>query len=605
VPFATASRLRTVIGKAILALIALSAAWAACVAISGGIEFRLLGWRLTSTDPDRAIYASVILATIYLCFYREDGRRLAEGSGVLLARVALPLVVVLSAGMFLVGIRQGVLVAGGADSWGYVSQADLWLARDLVVEQPIVRQMPWPRADLTFAPLGYVPAPRQPEAIVPMYAPGLPLLMAAGKAALGACGPFVIVPLLAALTVWLTYRLGARLASTLVGLAGAALIATSPTFVFMSMNAMSDVPVTACFTLATVVALSSTRLRALWAGIAVSMAVLIRPNLVPMGAVFLAFVMCRAQPTNGESIWRARWRAFALFSLGGAPLVLATAAANTVLYGGPLSSGYGNLAHYYSWQFGWRNLANYSRWTWQTETPFVLLGAVPLLLGVRDKQGRAARMFIVAFVVGIWLSYLFYTPFDAWWFLRFLLPAFPVIVVAAAWGFALVVGRLRDPLARSVISLVVVTLVLSFRYGFVRSELLGHWREGVPFTSVGAYIHRALPANAIIITNLHSGSARYYGQRMTMRWDFLAPEWWPRAANVLFERGYRPYVLLTGDEEERFRERFGLSSRAGELGTLVATFNWAPSSRLYDPLRSTRSVPQSIPTVVAHPCGCW
>ena len=88
-------------------------------------------------------------------------------------------------------------------------------------------------------------------AIVPLYAPGLPLLMALGQAIFGFCGAFFVVPLCAALTIWLTYAVGRRVFDRPgIALWGAALVAASPVFLYQSMNAMSDVPVTAACTTA-------------------------------------------------------------------------------------------------------------------------------------------------------------------------------------------------------------------------------------------------------------------------------------------------------------------------------------------------------------------
>src|SRR5437762_861290 len=67
----------------------------------------------------------------------------------------------------------------------------------------------------------------------------------------GYCGAFLVVPLCGALTVAATYTLGRRLFDAQgIALWGAALVATSPVFLYQLMNAMSDVPVTAAWTLA-------------------------------------------------------------------------------------------------------------------------------------------------------------------------------------------------------------------------------------------------------------------------------------------------------------------------------------------------------------------
>src|SRR3954465_9513939 len=155
------------------------------------------------------------------------------------------------------GVRWGAMIAGGSDSYGYVSQAGYWQRGSVVVQEDLIRSSPWPDAPLTWAPLGYRPSPNRRDAIVPVYAPGLPLLMAALQLVVGFCGAFLVVPLCGALTIWLTYRLGVRLfGAPAIALWGAALVVTSPVFLYQLMNAMSDVPVTAAWTLALLLTIS-------------------------------------------------------------------------------------------------------------------------------------------------------------------------------------------------------------------------------------------------------------------------------------------------------------------------------------------------------------
>ena len=108
----------------------------------------------------------------------------------------------------------------------------------------------------------------------------------------------------------------------------------------------------------------------------------------------------------------------------------------------------------------------------------------------------------------------------------------------------------------------------------------------------------------VILTVQHSGSIRYYSNRLTLRWDFLAAGVVAARADALVERGYRPYVLVTSVEEEPFRSRFGLSAADDAPGTLVATLPGPEVNRLYDPLRLTPPSGASIPTVMTRPCGC-
>ena len=214
------------------------------------------------------------------------------------------------------GIRWGAMVAGGADSYGYVSQAGLWQQGHLTVQQDIVRASPWPDAAETWSPLGYRPSPHQRDAIVPIYPPGLPLLMAVAQLVAGYCGAFLVVPLCGALTVWLTFVFGRRaFGSDVVALWGAGLVATSPVFLYQLMNAMSDVPVTAFSTLAlTLAATDKVRLkpdttyvasafrRAVAAGLAMSVAIAIRPNMAPLAIVIAAWLWVARHPKEREAL---------------------------------------------------------------------------------------------------------------------------------------------------------------------------------------------------------------------------------------------------------------------------------------------------------------
>jgi hypothetical protein len=345
------------------------------------------------------------------------------------------------------------------------------------------------------------------------------------------------------------------------------------------------------------------------------MALFIRPNLLLVGVVFLTFIVWSAPallPPEGashgddEGIRRARLRALVWFAAGGAPLVLAVAVINTMLYGAPWSAGHGSLGELYSWTFAGQNLIDYSKWLWATETPFIALSLMPLIAWRRSGLSRAAYGFVVSFIAAVWLSYVFYRVYGLWLYLRFLLPIIPLLIVLASVGLAMAVRRISDRGGQIALALLIVTAALTLRVGVIRGEqVLGHWREGVPYTSVGEYVRQRLPSNAVVFTVQHSGSIRYYADRLTLRWDFLPADWWPRAVNVLTERGYRPYVLLTAEEDEVFRARFGLPNVPDAPGTLVATFPGSEVNRLYDPLRATTQQPATIPAVRSFPCGCF
>jgi hypothetical protein len=51
------------------------------------------------------------------------------------------------------GLTWSTRVAAGRDTYGYVSQADLWLRGDLHIDQSLGADVPWPNARWTFTPI--------------------------------------------------------------------------------------------------------------------------------------------------------------------------------------------------------------------------------------------------------------------------------------------------------------------------------------------------------------------------------------------------------------------------------------------------------------------
>ena len=140
------------------------------------------------------------------------------------SRERLPFTVPLAVLLALyVGVHYGSFAAAGSDSYGYVSQARLWLSGIPRVEQPWVQDFSWPNREWVFSPLGY--RPFSPDGtIVPTYPAGLPMVMAVFLALFGDNGPFYVVPVLAAFTLWFTYLLGREATGSRVvaGIGGAA-----------------------------------------------------------------------------------------------------------------------------------------------------------------------------------------------------------------------------------------------------------------------------------------------------------------------------------------------------------------------------------------------
>ena len=219
---------------------AVLAVWSLSIAITGGIRFELGPVRISSRNPVRPALLAIALAAVAWRFglrvWLEILARRLEAMGGALQPAAVG---ILAAAVLAVGMVYGVRAAGGADPQGYVSQSSLWLQGHLRIDHRFSQQMPWPDAPGTFAPLGY--RTRNGDVLVPTYAPGLPLLMAATRL-FSACGPYLVSVVCGALLVVFTYLLGRKYFSAAAGLVAAVMTATSPTVLYMSLAPMADLP---------------------------------------------------------------------------------------------------------------------------------------------------------------------------------------------------------------------------------------------------------------------------------------------------------------------------------------------------------------------------
>jgi hypothetical protein len=405
-----------------------------------------------------------------------------------------------------------------------------------------------------------------------------------------------VVPLLGGFAVLLTFLLGRLLFDEMVGVAASLLLAASPAFVFMLMSPMSDVPVAAAWTLALVFA---TLRRPLAAGLASTLAIVIRPNL-PLLALGVGLI-ASSPWGHADASTRTRWRdpltRACLFGLGVVPGALGVALLNRYLYGGALHSGYGTLGSLYDWSYLPANLARYPRWLVETQTPFVFMAVLPLASrrfagSTTIGQQWPVRAGLAVFVTLLLASYFFYAPFDAWWYLRFILPAYPIMLVLAAGGLR----RTRPLLGRTshfFVMAAVLTFVLRWEMTTEEGSDVFHLHEGEQrYVTIGRELATTTPSNTVFFAMQESGSLRYYSGRLTVRYDSLRPGSLDQAMEVLRARGFRPYFLLENWEEPAFRERFSQGSRAGRLEwPPVKTWGVPTSVALYDPAVPDRLAP--------------
>jgi hypothetical protein len=529
---------------AILLVAGAALLWAVVDGVTGGFAVGTSWFRVSSHSALRPFLAAVILAGIYAARYRRHWR---TDAGVL-AGLPWPRIIagVCTAAAFVIGVEWGTFIGGGPDASGYVSQADKWVKGDVTAPVPEWAQHArWENAVGSSAPVGYIPDP-QKKRFVPVYSPGFPLVMALFERIGGRDAVFYVVPLFGSLAVWATYLLGRRLGGSWAGAIAAVLMLASPPFLSMLVLPMSDIPVSACWTGAILLAWPARTRDAVFSALATAAAILIRPNLVPL-TVIPALLLLTARAS--------RLRRLVIFGLAVIPAALLIATFNSRWYGSPLNSGYGTLQSLYSFDRVMPNVKLYGSWFLAAQTPLAFLWLTAPFV-VLAERARWIRMTVVtvAYPVAVFAMYATYLSWDNWSYLRFLLPAFPAVCAGLGAVFATFARDVR-PRSMALTAVAAVTISMAIQEwtfagkGGVFQEADGDRRfaRAVDFAN-------GLPANAILISNAYSGTLRLYTGRDVLRWGMIIPHEFDGALVYLRDGGHPLYFVGDPFEEKAFKD---------------------------------------------------
>ena len=502
-----------------------------------------------------------------------------------LSRAAPALIALAAAvGAATVGVALGTYAVGGSDSSCYALMAEAFASGELQPTSALAAQVPWPDASKTFTAGGFLPSETNLAAAAPVCAPGFSLLLAPLVSVGGGDALFFVSPIAAAVLVWTTFLAGRALGGPLAGAMAAVLIAVSPPVLYQVVQPMNDVT-TAALWMLTFVSLIHGR----WglAGAMCGLALLVRPNLLPLAVIAMAFVIVVRGRMNPVAVVPG----LTSFCLAALPFGVAVLGLNSLLYGSPARTGYGEPAHLFALAHVAVNARRYFGWLLDTHTVFPLLGfAAPVVVPRHRQPGVALALAFVAATCGI---YAMYTPFDDWSYLRFLLPAIALMLVLSCTVTVAVVERMMSgfrptsmtwrSLTEAVVLAALTTVLAMFsvraageRQAFALRSLEQRYR------SAGVIIRERLPPGAVVFSVWDSGAVRFHGGRDALAWEGLDPAWLDRSVIWLQQQGRSPYFLFESWEEPAFRSRFGSTSDIGKL-------DWPPKYeidrkvRLYDP----------------------
>ena len=252
------------------------------------------------------------------------------------------------------------------------------------------------------------------------YPPGWPGVLAAGVLA-GA--PWLVNPLLAALSLYLVYRLGASLYDERVGLLAAALGLTSPLFLVLSGSYLSHLASLVWLLLFSLWFLWTAQGRSSWfalgAGLALGIAFLTRSlTAVTYAAPFIAYSLLQV-------IWRRQphWPRYLLVAAAGASVAALLPAYQWAVTGDPwlnpyvlwwpydrigFGPGIGAMAGGHSITYAWINLKQDLSRAATDLLGWPALSWIPLVLGLALRPRRARDWSLLAPFACLVVAYLFY-----------------------------------------------------------------------------------------------------------------------------------------------------------------------------------------------------
>lgn len=336
--------------------------------------------------------------------------------------------------------------------------------------------------------------------IATFFPPGFPLLLAV----MGAIGfPFHTAPLLGATSALALYYLVKERSNGLIALALLLAWLCSPLVFWGSTRLMSDLPATAFLLF---VLLAARRRRWTLAGALLGFAVGIRPAAVLFVPAFIVM----------ESSIRPLLRV----ALGGLGAVIGWALYLRLSFGYfffPYSQNVNALATSIWWTQLWFLLKT----TALLHAPLVALAIVGTVM-----KPRAAAPCWVWFGSFAAFHALFQTPFDAFWWTRYVLPALPALFLLAADG-AQAISR-RGPMSRSPVGVLsLATGSLAYASWALMSQASRESRRpepDPPYAEDARRVAKLIPAGALVGAENQSGTLRLHGHVQSFFWCHFQTE---------------------------------------------------------------------------------
>ncbi len=446
----------------------------------------------------------------------------------------------------------GKPVAEGSDASGYIHNSKLLLEGKITTDIRPIENLPLDAVRLNiYQPLGFV-VDKEAVSMKPTYSFGVSIVFAFFQL----FSSTDIGVLLALVFIGCSGPLGMLFLSRELGLekhwsyASACIFALSPLYLYRSMLAASDAW-SACLAIyCTFFALVAHR-RAVYAillGVCFSLAMLTRmPNfliLLPVGVAFCFRLR--------EQRWW--WAVF----LGGLPGILLLFWINNTLWGSPFSSGYANIWRLFKFEYFGMTMEHFAKWLTVLHTPVITLGFVASIF--LTKKSPKVVLLIWSWVIAFVVFYAFYYhSHQTWWFMRFILPALPPMILGAMFFLRYLSTRFGPSWMPVGVSLVAGAFVCFSEVAEYKGKISFTPRGRNSYLEVVEWVENNAKPGDVFLTMQNSGTLFYYTDHPIIRYNHLKENDWERVKTHMKTSPVTLYAALFEFEIEKWEV---LSKRA-------------------------------------------
>lgn len=283
---------------------------------------------------------------------------------------------------------------------------------------------------------------------------------------------------------------------------------------------------------------------ALLLGLCFSLALLTRlPNLLIIIPIAIVLVV------NLKS--QKQWWAIIL---GATPGCLFLLYVNHTLYGSPFASGYGNIWRLFKLEYFGITISHFSYWLAVLLTPITTIAFLASITLAKQRPFIVSLLWAWALCfLGFYVFYHF--SHITWWYLRFILPAIPPIIIGAGFALQYATKKLGSKFTADWLpdaiagSLIVLTVLLLTNASDKRVHL--NERTNSDYLKLANWVNFNSTPDDIFLTMQTSGSLFYYSESPIVRYDLMTEGNWRLITNSMTNHTGKIYAALFAFEIDK------------------------------------------------------